>query len=74
METPWQRVFAKFGMTQSDFARAIGRHRAKISRALKDDRGLLSGEDVQKVLDAARAHDVTITPEDIAGHDERSAA
>ena len=48
--TPWQRVYAKFGMSQSDFARALNRHRSKVSRALSDDEGLIGGRDQKLIL------------------------
>ncbi|MGY4333170.1 IS30 family transposase [Bradyrhizobium sp. LB7.2] len=63
--TPWQRVYVKFGMSQSEFARALDRHRSKVSRALKDGKGLISGRDQEAILAAARDCKVAITADDM---------
>lgn len=63
--TPWQKVHAKFNMSSSALARAIGRHRSKISRALRDDEGLISGPDQKLILAAAKAHSVDVLPADL---------
>lgn len=63
--TPWQRVYAKFGMSQSDFARALNRHRAKVSRALKDADGLINGKDQKLILAAAKEHNIRLTAADM---------
>lgn len=64
-QTPWQRVFAKFGLPQAQLATAISRHRSKVSRALKDERGLISGRDQEALLDAAKDRGVDLTPADL---------
>lgn len=67
--TPWRRVFAKFGMSQSDFAAAIGRHRSKVSRALKDEKGLISGSDQERLIAVARKFKVKLAATDLMpGH------
>lgn len=63
--TPWQRVYAKFGMSQSEFARALKRHRAKISRALSDTEGLINGRDQKLILAAAKQHNVRLDAADM---------
>jgi len=63
--TPWRRVYAKFGMSQSQFARAIKRHRSKVCRALRDEKGLISGRDQQRLFEAARELDIDLTSEDV---------
>lgn len=63
--TPWQRVFAKFGMPQTQLASLIGRHRSKVSRALSDERGLINGRDQEALLDAAKETGVQLTPADL---------
>ncbi|HEY5797644.1 MAG TPA: hypothetical protein VIU82_21790 [Bosea sp. (in: a-proteobacteria)] len=63
--TPWQKVHAKFGMTQSEFARSIGRHRSKVSRALKDSKGFINGRDQELLIDAASKHGVKLTSSDL---------
>lgn len=63
--TPWQRVFAKFGLPQAQLAKAIGRHRSKVSRALKDERGLINGSDQENLLRAAAEMRVDLTPADL---------
>ncbi|WP_454618392.1 hypothetical protein [Bradyrhizobium cenepequi] len=63
--TPWQRVFSKFGMSQSEFARTLDRHRSKVSRALKDAEGLISGRDQKLILAAAKANNVALSAADM---------
>lgn len=63
--TPWQRVYLKFGMSQSNFARCLNRHRSKISRALKDRKGLISGRDQDLILTAAKKANVAISADDM---------
>lgn len=63
--TPWQKVHAKFGVSPSQLARAMGRHRSKISRALRDRKGLISGNDQELLIKAARDMNVTITADDL---------
>lgn len=63
--TPWQRVYSKFGMSQSEFARALDRHRSKVSRALKDGKGLINGKDQELILAAAKAAGVAIDADDM---------
>lgn len=43
--TPWQKVFSRFGLSASDLARELGRHRSKLSVALSDESGLISERD-----------------------------
>jgi len=62
--TPWRRVYAKFGLSQSAFARAIKRHRSKVSRVLKDDEGLISGRDQKQLLKVAEELKVVLKPSD----------
>lgn len=64
-QTPWQRVFAKFGLPQAQLASKINRHRSKVSRALKDERGLINGRDQEALLDAAKDAGVDLTPADL---------
>ena len=63
--TPWQRVFARFGLKQSEFARAIGKHRSKVCRALKDKDGLINGRDQVRILKAASKLDVSVPSHDL---------
>lgn len=62
--TPWRRVFARFGLSQNQFAQAIGSHRSKVSRALADDRGLINGSDQERIMLAAQARGVAIPAKD----------
>ena len=64
-KTPWQKVHAKFGVNSAGLARLLGRHRSKISRALKDDKGLISGRDQELILTVARANEVEISADDL---------
>lgn len=63
--TPWQKVHAKFGLTGSALATLLGRHRSKISRALKDQKGLISGRDQEAILKLARERGVRISASDL---------
>lgn len=63
--TPWQRVFAKFGMSPSAFARAINRHRSKVSRALSDPKGLINGRDQELLLETAQSLNIRLSADDM---------
>lgn len=67
--TPWQRVYERFltkpGMTQSSFARALNRHRSKVSRALRDGKGLINGKDQELIIEVAKDLGVTLSPDDM---------
>lgn len=63
--TPWRRVFAKFGLSQSAFAQAMGWHRSKICRALADEDGLINGNDQKTIVHVAKERDVVIDPADM---------
>jgi len=63
--TPWQRVYSKFECSQSDFAKLLGRHRSKVSRALKDKKGLINGVDQELILTVAARNGVIIKADDM---------
>lgn len=63
--TPWQKVRSKFDLNASQLAKVLGRHRSKLSRALRDEKGLISGNDQELILKVASEHDVNITPDDL---------
>lgn len=65
IQTPWRRVFDKFGMTQAELARAISCDRSKISVALSSDDGLIHPRDAVKLIKAARRAGVTLKPADL---------
>ena len=62
-DTPWRRVFHKFKMNQSQFAKALGKDRSKISRALADEKGLINGRDQELIIKAAKANKVALPPD-----------
>ncbi|SDL06491.1 hypothetical protein SAMN05428953_12631 [Mesorhizobium muleiense] len=64
-KTPWQKVHAKFGMPPSQFARVLNRHRSKISRALRDDKGLISGRDQELLIEVASNYNIPLTSDDL---------
>lgn len=64
-KTPWQKVHAKLGIKPVELARLMGRHRSKISRNLRDERGLISGRDQVVLLDIARDLEVELSLEDL---------
>lgn len=63
--TPWRKVFAQFGMTQAELARAIGANRSKINVALKDDEGLISPRDQLALMKAAKRARIKLRPADL---------
>lgn len=63
--TPWRRVFERFGMSQAQLAKEIGRHRSKISRALRDNDGLINGDDQRRIIEASRRLGIRIEPADL---------
>lgn len=63
--TPWRKVFRKFGLSQSEFARTLGCHRSKISRAISDEKGLIHGRDQEMILRAVEKTGVRVTASDM---------
>lgn len=63
--TPWQKVHAKFGISASKLADEIGRHRSKITRALKDDEGFINGRDQVLLMAAAKRLNITLDASDL---------
>lgn len=64
-KTPWQKVQARFGMNASALAKAINRDRSKVSRHLRDERGLISGNDQALLIAAAQKHGINLDPSDL---------
>ena len=64
-KTPWKRAFDCFGISQSEFAGAIGKHRSKVSRALKDDKGFINGSDQELLIKAAAKLNIKLTASDL---------
>lgn len=64
-QTPWRRVFAKFGLSQRELGKRLGGDGAKINKALKDDDGFINGKDQAKLLDLANELGVSLTPDDL---------
>lgn len=62
-QTPWQKILAKFGMTQSQIAKELGWHRSLISRRMKS--GLIDGADQVVLLILAKRLKVELKPEDL---------
>jgi hypothetical protein len=52
-------------MRPSELARTIGRHRSKISRALSDEKGLISGKDQELLFAKAKELGVNLTADDV---------
>ncbi len=70
--TPWQKVAAKLALTPSGLAAELKRHRSKISRALRDERGLINGRDQLMLLQAARRLGVSLTLADLMPEEENA--
>lgn len=63
--TPWQRVFAKFGMTQNALANELGWHRSMISKRLSSRSGLIDGADQIALLMVAKRLGVDLSADDM---------
>lgn len=64
-QTPWQVVFAKFNMSQRQFANEVGCNHAHVSRKLNDDVGTINGRDQGLILAAAKRLNVDVKSSDI---------
>ncbi|MFS2179053.1 hypothetical protein ACCC98_24415 [Rhizobium pisi] len=64
-KTPWRKVHEKIGLSPAELARAIGRHRSKISRALGDDEGLISGRDQLLLMKVARERGIALSADEM---------
>lgn len=62
--TPWRKVYARLGLSQAELAREMKRHRAKISRALSDPKGLISGKDVELLIKISKRLKKDLRPSD----------
>lgn len=65
LNTPWRRVFSKFGLSQRELGKRLGGDGAKINKALKDDDGFINGKDQAKLLDLANELGVDLLPGDL---------
>lgn len=63
--TPWQKVFAKFGLSQRSLGKELGRDGAKINRAIHDKDGLINGRDQKKLIDLAKRMKIDLTADDL---------
>lgn len=63
--TPWQRVLAKFGLTQNALAKELGWHRSMVSRRMSSRTGLIDGADQIALLAVAKRLKVELKPEDL---------
>ena len=68
--TPWQKVFARLGLTQAELAKAMGYNRSAISRAINGD-GLISGRNQAKLIRIGRDIGREIEPSDLIPDVER---
>ncbi|OWV77225.1 hypothetical protein ATY76_04615 [Rhizobium sp. R339] len=64
-KTPWRKVHEKIGLSAAELARAMGRHRSKISRALGDDDGLISGRDQLLLMKVARERGIALSADEM---------
>lgn len=67
-QTPWQKVFSLFGMSQRQFAAEVGCNHAHVSRKLADDVGTINGRDQALILTAAKRLGISVSAEDIVPH------
>lgn len=63
--TPWQRVLAKFGMTQNALAKELGWHRSMVSRRMSSRTGLIDGADQIALMMVAKRLKIELKPEDL---------
>jgi len=59
-KTPWRKVHEKIDLSPAELARAMGRHRSKISRALGDSEGLIGGRDQLLLMRVARERGIEL--------------
>ncbi|MFS8147972.1 hypothetical protein [Rhizobium sp. BR 249] len=64
-KTPWRKVHEKIGLSPAELARVMGRHRSKISRALGNSEGLISGRDQLLLMKAARERGIELSADDM---------
>ncbi|RUM19294.1 hypothetical protein EFQ99_31495 [Rhizobium vallis] len=64
-KTPWRKVHEKIGLSPAELARAMGRHRSKISRALGDGEGLISGRDQLLLMKVARERGIELSADEM---------
>lgn len=64
-KTPWQKVFARFAMPQNQLAKGIKRHRSKVSRAIRDERGFINGSDQARLKEFAREVGIDLPDADL---------
>lgn len=64
-QTPWQKVFGQFKMSQRQFANEVGCNHAHVSRKLADDVGTINGRDQALIMTAAKRLGIKVKPEDI---------
>ncbi|MBB3918445.1 hypothetical protein [Rhizobium fabae] len=64
-KTLWRKVHEKIGLSPAELARAIGRHRSKISRALGDGEGLISGRDQLLLMKVARERGIALSADEM---------
>lgn len=60
VSTPWRRVFERFEVSQTEFARMLGRHKSKVSRVLADPEGLINGRDQKLLLKLGKERGVKV--------------
>jgi len=64
-KTPWQRVFAKFGLSQRELGKRLGSDGSKINKALKDEDGFINGRDQAKLMSLGDELGIDISPVDL---------
>jgi len=64
-KTPWQRTFARFGVSQAELARLIGCDRSKVSRGLSDPEGFIMPHDQISLLKLAKKRGVDLPASDL---------
>jgi len=69
--TPWQKVFARLGLSQADLAGRMGYNRSALSRALNSETGLISGRNQVKLITIGREIDREIAAGDLLPDVER---
>lgn len=62
--TPWQKVHSKFGCSAAALAKAIGRDRSKVSRALRDPVGAINSTDMAALMSAAEERGIALALDD----------
>lgn len=69
-QTPWQKCFARIGLSQAQLTKEMGfKNRSTVSRALRDEDGLITSRSQRKLLAVAKKVGRELHPSDLLPDD-----